>query len=253
MSLCTCPICGAEKKNLTKHVNMLHKLSRTEFLNLYPDTKMVSEETSNLISNSLRSNWKDPEYAQRCSVYARSGRNIGGKSLKGIRKSDDTKYKIKMFANSKRGKEIRSKNLSKTLKTLWKSEDYINTKRELGRIQALNNLSNSEYGHKRYKYNGISFRSSWEVNVATALDNMNIEYKYEKYRFIYKINNIEHIYIPDFYLPKYNIFFEVKPECFINNITDTKLNSVKESGYKIFYLSTNNIKLLQNIIRTCVE
>jgi len=54
MSLCICPICNAEKKNLTKHVNMLHKLSKESFLKDYPNTKMISDETSKLITDSLK-------------------------------------------------------------------------------------------------------------------------------------------------------------------------------------------------------
>ena len=253
MSLCVCPICGAEKRNLTKHINMLHKLTKEDFLKLYPNTKMVSEETSDLISKSLINNWKDETYANKCSSYAKSDRNIGGTNLKGVPKSEETKQKMKNFANSKRGKEIRSNNLSNVLNELWKDEVYVQSKRDLGRNQMLKNMNDESYGHKRYKYNGTSFRSTWEVNTAKVLDSIGIKYEYEKYRFNYKINDIEHIYIPDFYLVDYKIFLEVKPQNFINEITDIKLESVKKSGYKIFYVTTNETNKLFKFLKSCVE
>lgn len=253
MSLCLCPICGKEKKNLTKHINMAHNMSKEEFLDIYPNTKMISEETFELLSTTTKEHWKDKEYAEKCSSYAKSNKNIGGKNLKGIPKSEITKQRMKNFSNSERGKEIRSNNLTTVLNTLWKNEDYIKDKREKGRKQMLKNLENEHYGHKRYKYNNISYRSTWEVAVAKILDELNIKYEYEKHRFEYYKDNVKHIYIPDFYLCDFEIFLEVKPDCFINKDTDIKLKSVLQSGYLIYYINTNESNKIKTIINTCVE
>jgi len=145
---------------------------------------------------------------------------------------------MKSFANSDVGKTIRSKNLTKTLNILWKNEEYIDRRRKSGREQALKNMNDDSYGYKKYKYNGISYRSTWEVKVAKCLDILEIQYEYEKHRFKYiDSNNIERLYIPDFYLIELNMFLEVKPENLINDITNIKIESVKNNGYRIEYIT----------------
>lgn len=78
--------------------------------------------------------------------------------------------------------------------------------------------NNPNYGNKIGKNNGFKFgiredigkyffRSSWEANVARILNFYNIKWEYEPNR--YKINEKE-TYTPDFYLPEYDLFLEVK-------------------------------------------
>lgn len=64
---------------------------------------------------------------------------------------------------------------------------------------------------KHIKYNDINLDSSWEYEVAKALDENNIKWERNKnYSFKYFWNDKEHKYFPDFYLPDLNIFIEVK-------------------------------------------
>ena len=55
------------------------------------------------------------------------------------------------------------------------------------------------------------FRSSWEANIARILNYYNIKWEYEIKRFDFS-NEYEGVlsYQPDFYLPEYNIWIEVK-------------------------------------------
>lgn len=53
---------------------------------------------------------------------------------------------------------------------------------------------------------GAMFRSRYEVVVAKFLSKNDIEYEYERYWFPL----IKTVYIPDFYLPEYGVFLEVK-------------------------------------------
>lgn len=48
-----CPICGCIKKILTKHIKEKHKLSKGEFLKLYPNQKLICDETKIKRSKSL--------------------------------------------------------------------------------------------------------------------------------------------------------------------------------------------------------
>ncbi len=60
--------------------------------------------------------------------------------------------------------------------------------------------------NKRIQYEGISMRSSWEVKFAYFLDCSGIKWKYEPKRF-YMDN---YTYCPDFYIPEWNLYIEIK-------------------------------------------
>ncbi|RXF11112.1 hypothetical protein EG878_14750 [Enterococcus faecalis] len=51
-------------------------------------------------------------------------------------------------------------------------------------------------------------RSSWEVDVANILDLLGIEFQYEPRRFYFRKERES--YLPDFYLPEYKVWIEVK-------------------------------------------
>lgn len=55
------------------------------------------------------------------------------------------------------------------------------------------------------------FRSSWEANFARILNHLDIEWVYEpkRYYFKNKINKVSS-YLPDFYLPQFDIWIEIK-------------------------------------------
>lgn len=249
-----CPICKAKKRNLTKHMTMLHKLTKTEILTAYPNIQLICEDSSNLISKALEENWKDEEYARFHTYCAtKEAGNPGGKSNKGKPKSESTKAKMKAFANSDLGKAIRSNNMKKTVERMNTDPKYTEIRRQNGRTQMLKNLENDHYGHKRYKHNGISYRSTWEVEVAKVLDALQIDYKYEATRFTWiDAEGIKRIYIPDFYLKDYGIYLEVKPECFVTEITDRKLQAVKQAGYEAVYVnSKDSIEVTKQICTLC--
>jgi len=68
-----------------------------------------------------------------------------------------------------------------------------------------NILANRWHG-KRPEYAGISFRSSYEVRLAKAFDAHGIRWKYEPTRF----NLGTCSYLPDFYLPDLETYWEAK-------------------------------------------
>jgi transposase-like protein len=61
---------------------------------------------------------------------------------------------------------------------------------------------------KRIDLNNQYFRSNWEANIARILKSKNIKYEYEKHKI--ELKTIGKFYIPDFYLPKYKLYIEVK-------------------------------------------
>ena len=56
------------------------------------------------------------------------------------------------------------------------------------------------------KYKGINMRSSWEIKYAKYLDKNNINWEYESKTF----DLGDTTYTPDFYLPKGNVYVEIK-------------------------------------------
>lgn len=59
-----------------------------------------------------------------------------------------------------------------------------------------------------HERDGHTYRSTWEVIVADALFEAGIEYDYEPKRF--KFYKEKESYLPDFYIPEYDIWIEIK-------------------------------------------
>ena len=117
----TCPICGAKKHNLTKHIMMAHKYTLEQVKEEFSDIKLVSDSTSNKLSEANRRNWaNDPDYRERCSSYWRSDLHAQRKSrdMKAMwgdpEKHDQMQQGIKRYANSYEGRKKRSETATKT-------------------------------------------------------------------------------------------------------------------------------------------
>ena len=63
---------------------------------------------------------------------------------------------------------------------------------------------------KIVEHNGQKLKGSWEVKVAEWLDSQNVTYKVEHKGFDYVFENKTKKYYPDFYLPDYDVYVEVK-------------------------------------------
>lgn len=60
------------------------------------------------------------------------------------------------------------------------------------------------------EYKGIKFLGFWEVEFAKYLDSKNIKWERPHKTYKYIFENENHRYLPDFYLPKYNLYIEIK-------------------------------------------
>lgn len=54
----------------------------------------------------------------------------------------------------------------------------------------------------------VPFRSNWEIELAEIMTELGIKYEYEPERFYFRGEGES--YLPDFYLPEYNVWVEVK-------------------------------------------
>lgn len=104
---------------------------------------------------------------------------------------------------------------------------------------------------KKFVYNGIILDSTYEITFAKNLNENNIKWIRPKL-FLYKLQNVEHRYYPDFYLPEYNIYVDTKNDYLINNvnprfgITDVEKTKLveKQNNIKIIILDKNHLSFV---------
>ncbi|MFW9872481.1 MAG: hypothetical protein ACFFG0_05205, partial [Candidatus Thorarchaeota archaeon] len=188
---------------------------------------------------------------------------------KGYHLSEETKQKIAEKAKGRHHSLETKKTLSKlylgkTYKDIHgnKSEQIKNKISEsLKKRYANNEISNKggiPYIKSGYRKDiKMYVRSSWEANIVRIFNYLKFDYKYEYQRFILqKDNKIISTYLPDFFLPKFNIFIEVKG--YMSDEDLNKINLFKElySMYKLiiinkdiysqlFYIFKDKIKNLE--------
>lgn len=81
-------------------------------------------------------------------------------------------------------------------------------------------------------YNGYRFRSRLEARWAVFFDTLGIEYRYEDEG--YDLDGVW--YLPDFYLPQYNYFIEIKP--------DTPTREEREKAIKLCQMKRCRVLIL---------
>jgi len=96
---------------------------------------------------------------------------------------------------------------------------------------------------KNIEYNGYKVKGSWELIVAQVLDKYNITWTNNVSGYEYYWNGTKHLYFPDFYLPEYNVFIEVK-----GYQRDRDLCKWKDFPYDLMILKENEINELKSFI-----
>lgn len=109
--------------------------------------------------------------------------------------------------------------------------------------------------HSKYTKNveykpGVILESSYEVRTAEILDNLNISW--EKVRKGYPWNNNGKIrrYIPDFYLPEYDVYLDPKNDYLIGKDKDKIKSACEMNNIIVFVLSNEQIteEYIQSIL-----
>lgn len=96
--------------------------------------------------------------------------------------------------------------------------------------------------HRRLKkcmiqYNGVMLDSTWELELAKRLDELNIEWIRPLPLKWKDDNNVEHHYFPDFYLVKYDLYLDPKnPMAYI--VQKYKIDILKQTYTNIKFLKT---------------
>lgn len=111
--------------------------------------------------------------------------------------SDETRKKLSESSKNRKYTEEQKKKHSESMKRAVENHPNSYTKNNVvGRV-------------KNIIYNGIKLKGKWEVIVAKWLDLNNIKWEHETKSFDYEWNGIRKYY-PDFYLPEFDLFIEVK-------------------------------------------
>ena len=236
-----CPICNKSFKQITMtHLKVHNYTNKEDFINEYPNTQLVSKsyyEFNHKLRHDILVKRNKSENQRR----------IASEHCKRLNQDSDRQRakQKKMFSNpANRVKQIES--TRKMLKERFLDPNYI--------------LNHITYGKRiPYKINDnftLTLRSFMECRFTKFLLLNNIDFEYEKLSFSYEYEGKIHQYIPDFYLPKYNLIIEVKP---LKRQTDSlvilKKNSVP-STYNYMFVSSEDLDnyndLLNKIIRpTC--
>ena len=179
----------------------------------------------------------NPERIKCKPSYGMLGKTGSNQHIKAKREGKDkiivsteTREKLRI-ANTglKWSDERRQKHSIIMLNAVKNNPDSYSTKNVSGRV-------------KNYEYNGNVFKGSWELKTAKALDKAGIPFTniIDK-PFEYIWNENIHLYFPDFYLPTYDLYIEVKG--FKRDRDIKKWEVVK--NLKIF--GSTEIKLLDNL------
>lgn len=112
--------------------------------------------------------------------------------------SQETRYKLgKSWRGKKHSQEEKVKISKGIRKAILEHPESYSSSNVNGRV-------------KHYEYNGYKIDGLWELEVAKYLDSKNIKWEKPNKGFKYEWNNNIHLYFPDFYLPEYNYYIEVK-------------------------------------------
>ena len=112
--------------------------------------------------------------------------------------SDETKMKIGSAWRGKTHTEEQKQKISESMKiAIRKYPESYSASNVNGRV-------------KHYNYNGFKIDGQWELEVAKFLDDNHIRWIKPDKGFEYEWNGNIHLYYPDFYLPDYDRYIEVK-------------------------------------------
>ena len=176
---------GLTKNGREKSIETIEKVKRS--LEIYHETDEYKNEIK-------------PKQAQLLTYYARNNHP------RGMLNKHHTKETCKQLSKSH---IILFKNMSVEEKHN-RAMKAVNTKRKNGGFNTTSNAYSRCKGGFRKDLSHY-FRSAWEANIARVLNYLHIEWKYEFKRFDFT-EETEGVlsYQPDFYLPQYNKWIEVK-------------------------------------------
>lgn len=201
--------------------------------------ELSHEERSRAVSNRNKTVWNNENYRNQMKEVCKNG----GIKCQELHKEELRKRNSEILKNRwdndeefrRKMSEISSRTMSSTMNRLWKDE-----------YEFMHDLvceSNYERGFNHYKYNNNDYNSTWEVYFQKLCDSNNIlcERNQRQYEFTYYVNDKKKTYRPDFFLPEYNLFIEIKANYLVDEIVKLKLESVRSCDNDIYLITEDNL------------
>lgn len=259
-----CKICHRNFKIITNtHLISSHNITIDEYLDKYPNSKIICNKTLERLRKQNKTNVKEKNtgffhlskernFRRTQSLLMKQRWNEDYEYmyriiLKNIKKATKSRIVKRYTINCEKcGNEFKvTKYGIKCGRRFCSRECFDNS--EYKRNIAINNLPKVQDNTKCYHlvsdagYRediGHFVRSSWEANFCRILIKSNIKYKYEKKEF--ELSNGQK-YIPDFYLPEYKLYIEIKGykhpkwikkfNLFRKEYSDVKISLIDEENY----------------------
>ena len=230
-----CPICNKECQRLSTHLSRTHKLSKDEINNLI-DQK-VSNKMHNVISKNCKKNLHTSEVHKKISDTKKERWT-----------PEDTKRLYESRIQSGCYSLIGKKRNQHLVDKFDSYEQYLD--------DVVNRLSGGLRGNRiisEDSYGPVKYRSTYEYRLSRLLNKLNVTYRYEPFWLDYTNpnDNSVHKYNPDFLIEDYNLVLEVKPNKFINEVTEAKRLATVNKGYIFEYITEDklNISYLSKLLK----
>lgn len=149
----------------------------------------------------------------------------------------------------KRGDLVTNRDASAALKLQYKNgrQPNIPNKKFCTELSISQSLQNRGGRCKWFEVSGTKVQGTWERDIAIKLTEQNIRWeKIRTFPLSYKKDNKIHRYSPDFYLPDFNCYLEIKGYWWGNDREKMDLVMVQNLDKKIFIIEQNEyIKIMQ--------
>lgn len=199
--LCKCG-CGEETNDGRQYIRY-HNVRNNNPMH----SKVIRDRVSKTVKNMhLSGYYKECGYAEKISATLKT---LGMSDIKKKHYQDHPETKQKIGAKTREymnNPEIKEQHRA-SIKKAYAEGRLVSPFKFLDQNGSNNPMFGKECPHAKGEcYNGIYMRSTWEVKIAEMFDAENIVWQYEPHRFTF-----EHFsYTPDFYLPDYDLYIEVK-------------------------------------------
>lgn len=199
-----CPQCGKETKFLglyQRYYRFCCYSHRTTWLNLYdPKIVQIRKETGRKSGKKV---WSNPETRKKLTEICRQN-NLDPNCNWGPR-----------FTKEELSERAKGQNADIDSNFGFTTPERIKFNSEQSMRMNLDPNCNWGKSYKGGYYKDVYMRSSWERSFAEKLDKNNIKWKYEPKVIELNLSHKKR-YIPDFYLPEFDLWIEIKPEYYIN-------------------------------------
>jgi hypothetical protein len=215
-----------------------HSLTGTQYKEMFPGAKLqiLSEKQIENMKKNLKP--RDSDILREETIKRNKSKEMRSKvsnALKGKSKSEEHKKALKE-AKAKENKEKRAKINSKNRKGKPQPEGTVYKTYTMGKF--FKSGIKEDLGHY--------VRCGWEANVARILKHFSIEYSFEQKSFLLnKPEGGQTRYTPDFYLPQYDTYIEVKGRWYSDGKSKFQLCKEQYPNIKIKLVDGKKYKRLE--------